>query len=250
VRAVGRTLKIDGGCEYGNGKQGCNPRLANALVTAVMRDLPNNTQLQGDVFIPNDSTANPMGQMMKKGWFSTNGWDYVLLAPNADVGRVLTKTMGVVDRGLDPKKLLDVDLKGSQAWTPTLAPFRDDHLSTDQYTSLTPPGSWAMVYGFAAIGALILLVACFNFTNLATARAMVRAREISLRKVVGATRRQLVAQFLSESVLTALLSLVLALVLVETLLPTFDRVAGKPIKLDYLAAVSYTQMTLTANAIG
>ena len=91
-----------------------------------------------------------------------------------------------------------------------------------------------MVYGFAAIAVLILLVACFNFTNLATARAMVRAREISLRKVVGARRGQLVVQFLGESVLISLISLALALSLTEVLLPVFDRIVGKPIGLHYL----------------
>jgi hypothetical protein len=64
--------------------------------------------------------------------------------------------------------------------------------STDRYGGMTPAGSWATVYGFAVIGILILLVACFNFTNLATARAMLRAKEISLRKVMGAARRQLI----------------------------------------------------------
>ena len=73
---------------------------------------------------------------------------------------------------------------------------------------------------------LIQLVACFNFTNLATARATMRAREISLRKVMGATRRQLVIQFLGESVLMALLALVLALAVVEVLLPSFDQFLG------------------------
>ena len=91
--------------------------------------------------------------------------------------------------------------------TPHLTPFQDAHLSSDQYGGMTPGGSWTMVYGFAAIAVLILLVACFNFTNLATARAMVRAREISLRKVVGARRGQLMVQFLGESVLMALISL-------------------------------------------
>ena len=96
---------------------------------------------------------------------------------------------------------------------------------------MTPAGSWATVYGFMAIGVLILLIACFNFTNLATARAMMRAREISLRKVVGARRGQLMIQFLGESVLMALVSFILALALVEMLLPLYDRMLGKPIQL-------------------
>jgi putative ABC transport system permease protein len=100
---------------------------------------------------------------------------------------------------------------------------------------MTPGGSWTMVYGFAAIAVLILLVACFNFTNLATARAMVRSREISLRKVVGARRGQLVVQFLGESVLISLISFALALSLTEVLLPVFDRIVGKPIGLHYLS---------------
>ena len=94
---------------------------------------------------------------------------------------------------------------------PYLTPFRDDHLSTDQYGSMTPAGSWTTVYGFTAIGILILLVACFNFTNLATARATLRAREISLRKVMGATRRQLShAQWIEFSLVGALSGLLAA----------------------------------------
>ena len=99
-------------------------------------------------------------------------------------------------------------------------------------------GNWTTIYGFAAIAVLILLIACFNFMNLATARAMVRAREISLRKVVGATRRQLIIQFLGESVMTALVALVLALALVEILLPAYDGFLGRPIRFDYLARLA------------
>ncbi len=89
-----------------------------------------------------------------------------------------------------------------------LTPFRDAHLTTDRYFGMKPPGSWTMLYGMGVIGLLILLVACFNFMNLATARATMRAREISLRKCVGATRGQLVVQFLGEAVLIALVALV------------------------------------------
>ena len=92
-----------------------------------------------------------------------------------------------------------------------LTPFTQVHLTSSRWLfNLTPPGSWTTVYGVIAIGVLILLVACFNFMNLATARAMLRAREIALRKTMGASRGQLIVQFLGEAVLMALLALVLA----------------------------------------
>ena len=73
-----------------------------------------------------------------------------------------------MDHSFDPMRIAKISLRGSQMAEPRLTPFRDDHLSTDRYGGLTPAGSWATVYGFIAIGILILLVACFNFTNLAT----------------------------------------------------------------------------------
>src|SRR6185503_5883273 len=80
---------------------------------------------------------------------------------------------------------------------------------------------------------LLLFVACFNFMNLATAQASLRAREIALRKTHGAERGQLIVQFLGEAVLTALLSLVLALALVEVLQPAFARFLQHPVALSY-----------------
>jgi len=140
-----------------------------------------------------------------------------------------------MDRSVDLAKLAGTRIKVSDVITPHLTPFGDVHLTSDRYGGITPGGNWTMVYGFAAIAVLILLVACFNFTNLATARALIRAREISLRKVVGARRGQLMVQFLGESVLMALISLILALALVEILLPFYDRMLGKPIHLHYLS---------------
>ncbi len=200
-----------------------------------MRDLPHNTQLQADLLIPNTSAADPMSQDAKKQWMLFNGWGYVQLAPGVNPAVVVTKIKTIIDHSLDPKAMINVNIRGSEWLTPSLAPFRDDHLSTDQYGGIAPAGSWTTVYGFAAIGLLILLVACFNFMNLATARAMLRAREISLRKCVGAARHQLIVQFLGESVLIALLALVLALAMVEILLPAFDSFLGRPIALHYLS---------------
>ncbi|HKD46303.1 MAG TPA: ABC transporter permease [Rhizomicrobium sp.] len=233
---LGQMLKVGGLCEFGSPDiSGCVIREATVMVTGVMRDLPHNTQLSGDIFIPNTSTADPMSQYRKADWTSSSGgWGYVELRPGADAREVEAKLPALIDRNFDPEKSQGIALRGSQIVGYHLTPFRDDHLSTDKNGSLTPPGSWATVYAFAAIGVLILLIACFNFTNLATARAMVRAREISLRKVLGARRGQLIVQFLGESILMALMSLILALALVEMLLPVYARMLGKPIQLHYL----------------
>jgi putative ABC transport system permease protein len=229
--AVGQTLKVGGVCEFGNQDiTGCAVREATVIVTGVIRDLPHNTQLAGGVFIPTTSTADPMAQKLKEQWFSASGWGYVELRPGVDPRSVMAKLPALIDRNFDPRKATGMSVRGSQAMHLHLTPFREDHFSPRQ-GSMTPNGSWTTVYGFAAIGALILLIACFNFTNLATARAMVRAREISIRKVVGARGGQLMVQFLGESVLIALSSLILALALVEMLLPLYDRMLGKPIQL-------------------
>jgi putative ABC transport system permease protein len=232
--ALGRTVTITGQvCDPD--RRNCETRERVLAVTGILRDLPHNTQLQADLLIPNTSAADPMSQDDKKGWMWFAGWGYVQLAPGADPAAVVAKIKTIIDHSLDPKKTINVNIRGSEWLTPSLAPFRDDHLSTDQFGGMTAAGSWTTVYGFAAIGLLILLVACFNFTNLATARAMLRAREIGLRKCVGAARRQLIVQFLGESLLIALLALVLALAMVEVLLPAFDTFLARPIALDYLS---------------
>ena len=217
--ALGKTLRVGGLCEFGPEIKGCIIRQANVLVTGVMRDLPHNTQIAGDVFIPNTSAADPMSPGEKGAWLNYNSYGYVELAPGADPKLVGKKLISLMDRSVDLAKLAGTRIKVSDVMTPHLTPFGDVHLTSDRYGGITPGGNWTMVYGFAAIAVLILLVACFNFTNLATARALIRAREISLRKVVGARRGQLMVQFLGESVLMALVSLILALALVEILLP-------------------------------
>jgi putative ABC transport system permease protein len=212
----------------------CEPLQLPLVVTGVLRDLPHNSQFHLDVVIPNTSVIAPVTQEMRENWFWFAGWSYVRLAPGADPNVVLTKFRTIIDRSADPRKTMNVKERGSDLIAPYLTPLVDAHLSTDRFHGMTPPGSWAIVSGFSAIGVLILLIACFNFTNLATARAMMRAREISLRKVVGAKRRQLIAQFLGEAVVTAMIALVLALALTEVLLPLFDRTLGLPIELRYL----------------
>jgi len=184
--------------------------------------------------MPNTSAASPVNQEMRENWGWTSGWGYVRLAPGADTNAVLAKFKTVIDHSFDPVTMVIVKERASDLMQPRLVPFADAHLSTDRFGGMTPPGSWAIVYGFSAIGALILLMGCFNFTNLATARAMTRAREIALRKVVGAKRVQLIIQFLGEALVTACVALVFALALTEILLPQFDRLLGLPIGIHYV----------------
>ncbi|HEY4114794.1 MAG TPA: ABC transporter permease [Rhizomicrobium sp.] len=201
-------------------------------VTGVMRDLPHNTQLVADIAIPNTSRADDLSSSQKTdGWLSFDSGAFVRLAPGASPATVIRKLAPILDKDINVKKHLNVELPGGKVLDIALTRFTDVHMTAD--LGMTPSGSWTVVYGFGAIALLILLIACFNFTNLATARAMIRAREVSLRKVMGARRLQLIAQFLGESVLTAILALALALALVEILLPAYDAFLGRPITLDY-----------------
>ena len=207
-------------------------------VTGVLKDLPHNTQLAATLVFPNTSSADPTDQEEKQDWTSNNQYAWMALAQGASPQTVLQKLAPVVDRALATKlKDIGFSARGSEILIPHLTRFSDVHLASSRFAlNLTPPGSWATIYGLIAIGVLLMLVACFNFMNLATARAMHRAREIALRKTVGAARRQLVVQFLGEAVLAALISVAVALSIVEILLPVFDSFLRRPITFSYGAS--------------
>ena len=205
------------------------------IVTGVLRDLPHNTQLAADILVPNTSRADEMTAYAKaNAWTSLDkDYGYLELMPGSDPDAVLAELKPILDRSLDPRKF-GIDLSFSELEQYRLTPFREVHLTSDQYGGMTPGGSWTTVYGLGAIALLIVLIACCNFTNLATARATLRAREIAVRKLGGARRGELIVQFLVEAVLFAGASLAIALSLVEILLPPYDRFLGRPIALNYL----------------
>ena len=207
-------------------------------VTGVVRDLPHNTQLAGDAFIPTTSLANFVAQSARENWFQQSGWGYVRLAPGIAPAHVVAATARIFDQAVTPvmRKFVGLNIQGSRVYHAHLTPFKQVHLASSQWAfNMQPAGSWSTVYGVIIIGVLTLLVACVNFMNLTTARATLRAREIALRKLLGAGRGQLILQFLGEAVLVALLSLMLALALAEILLPLFDQFLQRPIALHYTA---------------
>jgi putative ABC transport system permease protein len=233
TNVIGKIISTTANCEVAD--TACLSRMIPLKITGVMQDIPYNSQLEGDIFLPNTSIADRNSKAAKLSWHTENGFGYVKLAPGANPHAVIAKMAPILDRTITGELTSAGNpLKGSQAYTVHLTRFVDVHLTSEHWRfSIKPPGNWTTVYGVGIVGVLILFVACFNFMNLATARALLRAREIALRKTHGANRGQLIVQFLGEAVLMALLSLVLALALAEVLQPAFGRFLQHPIALHY-----------------
>ncbi len=232
---IGKIIATTANCEFGDAA--CLSRMVSLKITGVMRDIPYNTQFDGDMFLPNTSIVDRNSKSAKLSWHTENGAGYVRLAPGADPQAIIAKMAPLLDRNVTGElTAAGKPLRGSQAYTVHLTRFADVHLTSERWRfNLKPPGSWTTVYGVGIVGLLILFVACFNFMNLATARGLLRAREIALRKTHGANRGQLVVQFLGEAVLMALLSLVLALAIVEILRPAFSNFLQHSVALDYVS---------------
>jgi putative ABC transport system permease protein len=183
-------------------------------VTAVVADLPRNTHLDFDYLLPIDFVTH--SGMTIDTWDVVAYRNYVRLREDADLGAVNAKIAGIMREHV-------------QEWKSDVAlfPARDIHLRFSQR------GAKAVTYVtlFSLIGLLILIMACINFVNLATARSAKRAREVGMRKVIGAKRGQLVRQFLSESMLMTLIALVGSLVLVWLLLPIVNAISDKSLVL-------------------
>ncbi len=181
-------------------------------VTGIMEDIPSNTLLHYPVIIPFSQLEElaQMGALDNWGDFGYN--TFILLQENADLGTVQDKVRPFMD---------EVFRENNVALE--LQPLTRIHLYT-----LGGGGPIVYVWIFSAVAVFILIIACINFMNLATARSATRAREIGMRKVVGANRWRIIQQFLSESVLMALVSLVFALVLVGLLARPLARLAEFP----------------------
>jgi putative ABC transport system permease protein len=190
-------------------------------VTGVIANLPLDSHLDlGLIARFNAADANPAFPP----WGATDSYVYARLRPGADAAAIDARLPAFEKRNLGP---LD------EAFDYRLAPIRDIHLAPPVQGAMRPGGDPVAVKAFTAIAGLILLIACFNFTNLTTARASQRAREIGLRKALGASRRQLLQQFMAESMLFAALGTLGGLILVELLLPYFNGLLGLDLSLTY-----------------
>jgi putative ABC transport system permease protein len=200
-------------------------------VTGVFRDMPENSQFHFSFIRPLRD-----GDMGDPTWLSNNYPLYILAQPGVsrealqkDVDQCVSINLGRELQSMLHTNEAELEKAGNH-FRYHLMPLTDIHLHSNKQGELEANGDIQTVYIFSIIAALILLIACVNFMNLSTARSANRAREVGIRKVAGSTRGYLIAQFLTESVLLCLFSLVIALGIALLLLPYFNQLAGKDLR--------------------
>ncbi|HYE55423.1 MAG TPA: ABC transporter permease [Chitinophagaceae bacterium] len=205
-------------------------------VTGVMKDMPENGHFRFDMLFSMDNVNYGWGNFT-----SHNFHTYLLLKPGTSPQEFEKNFTGYINRYVLPQvrqfmqiNSIDEFEKSGNKLTYSLMALRDIHLRSDRPFEITPPRSIQHVYIFSAIALLVLLIACINFMNLSTARSANRAREVGIRKVLGTRRQQLIAQFLSESTLIVIISMVLALGLAGIVLQLFNNIASKSLTLTDL----------------
>jgi putative ABC transport system permease protein len=198
----------------------------NMVVTGVLANIPANSDLQFDFIIPMASLARTNDDLKNSVWTNFNFYDYLQLDKSFDPSAAnLLSLENQIDQVFHKHA---ADMKA----TFQLQPLTKIHLLPEELGDLPGHGNAQYVNIFFIIAILILVVACINFMNLATARSARRAKEIGLRKVAGAIRGQLILQFLSESVFISFLSLLIAVGVVILFLPVFNELANRKLALN------------------
>jgi putative ABC transport system permease protein len=220
---VGKTLRLNDQTDY--------------KVTGVFEEIPGNSHFHFDIFISMTSLA----ESKSKSWMSQNFQTYILLHEGANPASVEAKFPDMLIKYMGPQieafmgksmeKLMEENELSGEFF---LQPLRDIHLHSDLIAEMEATSDIKYIYIFTAIALFILIIASINYMNLSTARSAGRAKEVGIRKVLGSFRSQLIRQFLTESMMLCLVSLVVALGLVRLALPYFNRLSGKALTIANL----------------
>ena len=204
-------------------------------ITGILQDLPKNSHLKVTTIARIDYPQfNANDRQALTCWGCQNGWVWLKLKPGADPAVIQAQIPAWKKRNIPDQVVGDTRTNQGDDQDFRLVPVRDIHLGPGQSGLMRPGNDRTTIVTFAIIALLILAMAVVNFTNLATARASQRAREVALRKVLGANRKQLIVQFIGESVLISLLAMIIALALVELLMPAFANFLDADMKVAYL----------------
>jgi putative ABC transport system permease protein len=195
-------------------------------VTGVLAALPSHFHLDFQYLMPIEAVNFPKERMQNWGWHQF--FSYIRLKPGTNATQVQDKLQAHIRKEILPKESQD-----GTVYMPKFQPLRDVHLkSADFVYDNAVRGNEGYVKGLTIIALFVLAIACFNFINLATARSLRRAKEIGVRKVVGADRKQLIFQFIGETVLLSLLSMLLAMIATLFIVPVLNEFTGKSISFN------------------
>ena len=195
-------------------------------VTGLLEDIPVNSHFHFELLGSLGSIRNSRST----NWLNHNFYTYISVVPGTDVELLSEKINGIVEKYIGPliQEILGIDLdqfaEAGNSFGYYLQSLLEIHLHSDLQAEMEPNGNPAYVYVFSLIAVLILVIACINFMNLATARSASRSREVGIRKVVGSNRGLLIGQFLTESVLLSLVSLVFAVLIVYLIMPYYNNI--------------------------
>ncbi len=206
---IGKALNYNGQVDY--------------KVTAVMQDVPSNSHIQFDILLSWATLPQLYGDRIENSWILWGIHSYLMLKPDTDLESLQKKLDSFVRA-----KQKEIDRPESFWEMYYFQPLKDIHLYSSLVYELQENGSGTAVKFLILIAFLIVAIAWSNYINLTTARSTERAKEVGVRKVAGADRRQLIRQFMLESFLINTVSLGLALGLTEIILPHFSRFAGTP----------------------
>ncbi|SIN82568.1 ABC transporter permease [Algoriphagus halophilus] len=234
--ALGKTIK-QGQTEY--------------EITGVMEDIPENSHMKFDYLV--SSTSFPF--IDQDNYTSFSAHTYIKLDPNVSAksvedaipGLVTKYASGQIERNLGIS-YADYTAAGN-GYRYFLQPLKDIHLHSNLEGEIKANGNYLYVYIFISIAAFILVLACINFINLATARSADRAKEVGVRKAMGSARKQIITQFLLEAVLLTIVSLMIGIVLVSFAVPFFNNLAQKSLVFDFAAMVSSIPLLLIFGVI-
>lgn len=220
---------------------GENERKKAYKITGVLQDLPTNSHVDFDILISMSSI--PRVQEDNWSWIWTTFVTFGVLNEQSDPQKInLSERLAEVPRnhaGVSLKRLQGVSFEewvaDGKEWKLYSQPLLDIHLySNNVYSRLNTVSDIKMVYIFATIGVLILIMCLINFVNLTTARSFGRAKEIGIRKVVGSSKGHLIFQFLTESIMISTIAIVFGTLAAEWLMPVFNILSGKELAFDFL----------------
>jgi putative ABC transport system permease protein len=201
-------------------------------VTAVIRNMPKNSHFTADFLFSMDNVDYPWGT-----YLSHNFHTYLLLQEGTDPRAFEKNFDEYIEKYIMPQAKSMMQIESMEAFEKagnklvySLIPVRKIHLYSNRPFELSPSGNIQYVYIFSAVAIMILLIACFNFMNLTTARSANRSREVGIRKVLGTERQHLILQFLTECTLMVFVALIIAIGIGIAILPLFNDLSSKTLE--------------------